>query len=113
LDAEALAVVYGAVKESGAFIEVFSRPTSVEIFFPRAEGVATRFVHGRPFEGPLQGTETVLEVEDHEQVRLVARDILRRHGYTVLEADTGAEALAILEQRASAIDLLVTDVVMP
>ncbi len=111
-----LAVVYGAVKQNGAFIEVFSKPgrgTSVEIFFPRAEGGAARFAHSRTFEGPLQGTETVLLVEDQEQVRLVARDILRRHGYAVLEAENGAEALDVMARRADEIDLLVTDVVMP
>ena len=111
-----LAVVYGAVKQNGAFIEVFSktgRGTSVEIFFPRAEGTAARSTHDRTFDGPLQGTETVLLVEDQDQVRLVARDILRRHGYAVLEARAGADALEILGQRGGEIDLLVTDVVMP
>ena len=111
-----LAVVYGAVKQNGAFLEVFSRPgrgTSVEIFFPRADGTAPAYGHTRDFEGPLQGTETVLVVEDQESVRLVARDILTRHGYTVLEAQHGGEALAILERRAEEIALVVTDVVMP
>jgi signal transduction histidine kinase len=111
-----LAVVYGAVKQNGAFIEVFSKPgrgTSVEIFFPRADGAALGSSHTRASEGPLQGVETVLLVEDQESVRLVARDILQRHGYTVLEARHGGEALAILERRAEEIALVVTDVVMP
>jgi CheY-like chemotaxis protein len=111
-----LAVVYGAVKQNGAFIEVFSRPgrgTSVEIFFPRAETATMGAAHARAFEGPLQGSETVLLVEDQEAVRLVARDILQRHGYTVLEAQHGGEALAILERRAGEIALVVTDIVMP
>jgi len=111
-----LAVVYGAVKQNGAFLEVFSRTgrgTSVEIFFPRAAGPMPAYGHTRGFEGPLQGTETVLLVEDQESVRLVARDILTRHGYTVLEAQHGGEGLAILERRAEEIALIVTDVVMP
>jgi signal transduction histidine kinase len=111
-----LAVVYGAVKQNGAFIEVFSKPgrgTSVEVFFPRATGAAPAGGGARGFEGPLQGSETVLLVEDQEPVRLVARDILQRHGYTVLEATHGGEALAILERRAEDIALVVTDIVMP
>jgi CheY-like chemotaxis protein len=111
-----LAVVYGAVKQNGAFLEVFSKPgrgTSVEIFFPRAEGSLPGAGMTRAYEGSLQGTETVLLVEDQESVRLVARDILTRHGYTVIEAAHGGEALAILERRGADIALVVTDVVMP
>jgi signal transduction histidine kinase len=111
-----LAVVYGAVKQNGGTIEVFSkqgRGTSVEIFLPRVDGVATAAVQPHAFEGSLDGSETILLVEDQEAVRFVARDILQRRGYTVLEARHGVEALEILERHAGDIALLVTDVVMP
>jgi signal transduction histidine kinase len=111
-----LAVVYGAVKQNGAFIEVSSEPgrgTSFQIFFPRTESPLPGATAVRPFQGSLQGSETVLLVEDQEGVRFVARDILERRGYTVIEATDGSEALVILERRAAEIALVITDIVMP
>jgi CheY-like chemotaxis protein len=65
-----------------------------------------------PAPKTLRGSETVLLVEDDDQVRRVARNILETHGYTVLEARNAREAL-LLNKRAHTIDLLLTDVVMP
>ena len=56
---------------------------------------------------------TILLVEDHDEVRVVAREILRRHGYVVLETSNAGEALLECERHPGAIQLLVTDVVMP
>ena len=75
--------------------------------------VPTVGVQPPAFEGALDGSETILLVEDQEAVRFVARDILQRRGYTVLEARHGVEALEILARHAGDIALLVTDVVMP
>ncbi len=61
----------------------------------------------------MHGVETILLVEDEDTVRDLTRDILEAHGYTVLEARHGAEALRISEQHSGAIDLMLTDVVMP
>ena len=111
-----LAVVCGAVKQNGAFIEVSSEPgrgTSFQIFFPRTESPLPGGAAVRPFQGSLQGSETVLLVEDQEGVRFVARDILQRRGYPVIEATDGSEALVILERRADEIALVITDIVMP
>lgn len=61
----------------------------------------------------VSGDETILLVEDDEQVRVLAAGILRRQGYTVLEARHGKDALTLAERRAEPLDLLLTDVVMP
>jgi DNA-binding NtrC family response regulator len=61
----------------------------------------------------LRGTETVLLVEDEEQVRTVVLSILRRHGYHVISATRGGEALFVSERHPGPIHLLITDVVMP
>jgi PAS domain S-box-containing protein len=109
-----LATVYGIVKQSGGAIAVYSEPglgTSFKIYLPRGSGDTASAPDASP---PLEigGTETILVAEDQREVRAVARAILQRHGYRVIEAANGAEALAHLAA-GEPIDLLLTDIVMP
>ena len=111
-----LATVYGIVKQSGGYIDVSSEPTQGSVFtvyLPRVmEGVATP-QEMQPAEPAGAGGETVLLVEDEPGVRSLARRALQRFGYRVLEAGNGQEALMVARRFESAIDLLLTDVVMP
>jgi signal transduction histidine kinase len=111
-----LATVYGIVKQSGGHIWVYSEPgrgTAFKIYLPRVEG-AVRPPAARPgLPEPTRGHETILLVEDELAVRDLARDVLCAHGYTVLEAQHGREALLISELHSGPIHLLLTDVVMP
>jgi two-component system, cell cycle sensor histidine kinase and response regulator CckA len=112
-----LAIVFGIVEQSGGSIAVDSEPgrgTTFRIYFPRAIGaVESPCETMHPDEIAPQAAETILLVEDDEQVRNVAGLILRRSGYRVLEAQNGGDALLICEQQPTAIHLLLTDVVMP
>ena len=83
------------------------------VYLPRVHEEAPRLEQAPPSSSCLKGTETVLLVEDDEKVRGVARTILRRSGYDVVEAANGGEALLICEQLERPIHVLLTDVVMP
>jgi signal transduction histidine kinase len=111
-----LATVYGIVAQSGGYVWVFSEPgggTTFKVYFPRRDGSVDVEVASRPQPTKLHGSETILLVEDAEQVRTLVRSILRRAGYKVLEAQNGKEALLLSEHHTGPIDLLLTDVVMP
>jgi two-component system, cell cycle sensor histidine kinase and response regulator CckA len=112
-----LATVFGIVKQSGGTIEVSSVPkrgTTFSIYLPMADQAAPIAAKvPPPHSETLHGSETVLLVEDDPQVRVLARAILRRYGYNVLDAQSGGDAFLLCEQYAGSIDLLLTDVVMP
>ena len=111
-----LATVYGIVKQSGGFIWVYSelgRGTSFKIYLPRVDQPVERLGGTRATPEAPRGTETILLAEDEQDVREVAREFLESGGYTVIEARDGAEALKSVEKHDGAIDLLVTDMVMP
>ncbi len=111
-----LSMAYGIVKQSGGYIWVYSEPglgTTFKIYLPRVEEAAETTASSAQRAAPLGGSETVLLVEDDDSVRTLAREILERAGYTLLEARDGGEALAIGERHAGRIALLLTDVVMP
>ena len=112
-----LATVYGIVKQSGGYVVVESEPgkgAAFKVFLHRLEAgmdEIERVVHIE--EERPRGSETVLLVEDEEVVRNLVREILEGNGYTVIEAQNGAEALDLGRQVTTPIHLLVTDVVMP
>jgi two-component system cell cycle sensor histidine kinase/response regulator CckA len=113
-----LSTVYGIVKQSGGFIFADSKVgegACFVIYLPvhREEGSASRSRKtDKAKKDELWGSGTVLLVEDEPMVRTVAERALTRHGYKVVTADNGEEALEILDQ-GEAIDLLISDVVMP
>jgi len=126
-----LSTVYGIVKQTGGFIYVDSEPgrgTSFHIFLPRhhavpevagetqgANGGAAKEAAAEPAKprADLTGQGTILLVEDEEGLRSLNARGLRSRGYSVVEASNGVEAMEALEERNGAIDLVVSDVVMP
>ncbi len=109
-----LSMVYGFVKQSGGHIKIYSEPghgTTVRMYLPRSRDVED--VETAVDTGPTNGgTETVLVVEDDEEVRGTVVDMLSDLGYRVLKAKDAQSGLAIIESGVP-IDLLFTDVVMP
>jgi len=107
--------VYGFVKQSGGHIRVYSvlgRGTTVKVYFPRAAGPATDVATTPAGAEPRGNGEVVLLVEDDALVRKLATRLLRRLGYTVLDAKDGQSALSLASGSAN-IDLLLTDVMLP
>jgi len=111
-----LSTVYGIVKQHEGNIWVYSEPgegTTIKVYLPVAEGLPGK---PQPAEKPrteMAGSETILVVEDNNQVRVLADNILKRQGYNLLLAENGTEALALLAVNKGAVDLILTDVVMP
>jgi len=111
-----LSTVYGIVKQSGGYIWAYSEPekgTTFKIYLPKVAGDAGSVQEGQAPTDGLKGSETVLIAEDDDALRDLAFKVLKQHGYTVLEASNGEEALVVSEQHEEAIHLMVTDVVMP
>ena len=111
-----LSTVYGIVKQSGGYVWVYSEPAEgsvFKIYLPAA-------LPGQPWEPPRVpqetpegGSETILVIEDEDVVRSLASRGLRDHGYSVMEARNGVQALQYIEQHPGTVDLVISDVVMP
>jgi two-component system, cell cycle sensor histidine kinase and response regulator CckA len=111
-----LATVYGIVVQSGGYIWVDSeagKGTAFKICFPRVDPEAESVAPPERSRERQEGSETILLVEDEQAVRTVATRVLRNQGYFVLPACNGEEALSLAEQVSGAIDLVITDVIMP
>lgn len=111
-----LSMVHGFVKQSGGHVKLYSEVghgTTVRLYLPLADATAKE-ANGNAHANaaPRGGDETILLVEDNALVRTSARSALRDLGYTILEAEDGRGALAIIRSGAH-IDLLFTDIVMP
>ena len=112
-----LSMVYGFAKQSGGHVHVDSTPdkgTRVCLYLPRSAGEAADdpvATDGALMRG--SNAETILVVEDDDDVRAYTVEILREVGYRVIEASNGNVALQLLEQQKRSIHLLMTDVVMP
>ena len=111
-----LATVYGIVKQSGGYIWVYSEPgtgTTFKIYLPRVDEAVTAPRSHPSLEAAAPASESILVVEDEEDVRRVARRFLEQRGYRVLEARDGVEALRVSAGHPEPIHLLVTDMIMP
>jgi PAS domain S-box-containing protein len=111
-----LSTVYGIVKQSGGFINVYSelkKGSVFKVYFPCVKAPAADISKKIRNSDSLAGTETILVVEDEDHVRNLACEILRIHGYNVLEASNGGSALLKCEKYKEPIHLILSDVVMP
>jgi two-component system, cell cycle sensor histidine kinase and response regulator CckA len=111
-----LATVYGIVKQNSGFIWVYSEPglgTTFKIYLPQARPSRLALRPAPIVEGSPRGCETLLLAEDEPAVRMSIREFLTLHGYIVLEAENGTEALALARAYEGPIHLTIADVVMP
>jgi two-component system, cell cycle sensor histidine kinase and response regulator CckA len=111
-----LATVYGIVRQSHGTIWVYSEVgvgTTFKVYFPAVEDAVAQPIPSRVQQAPAGGTETLLVVDDQPEVRTVASQILRRSGYTVIEASSGPDALVASREHQGPIQALLTDVIMP
>jgi PAS domain S-box-containing protein len=111
-----LATVYGAVKQSGGNIWVYSEPgkgTTFKVYFPRVNAPADNTSVPERIAAPPKGSETILLVEDSDSLRELTKEFLQIAGYNVVEARDGRDALQLAHSYAKELNLLLTDVVMP
>jgi CheY-like chemotaxis protein len=109
-----LSTVYGIVEQHDGHVVVESAPgkgTTFRVYLPGVDEPAPA-AQAAP-SSPRTGWETILVAEDDPAVRMLASDMLREHGYTVLTAADGDEALQVAERHGARIHLLLTDVMMP
>jgi signal transduction histidine kinase/CheY-like chemotaxis protein len=111
-----LATVYGMVNQHQGWIEVESQPgkgACFHIILPLTEKPAEKAVERAPLSHVPGGKEIILVVEDEPALRELVREVLEGHGYQVLEAGSGVEALRVWEAQGRKVDLLLSDIIMP
>ncbi len=111
-----LSTVYGIVKQSGGNIWIYSelgKGTTFKIYLPRVDEPPEEMVEKVMKEELPRGSETILIVEDNEEVRKLAMRVLEKQGYNVLEASNGDDALHLPKERKESVHLILVDVVMP
>ena len=111
-----LSMVHGVVRQHGGAVQVRSvvgGGTTFEIYLPQVDAPAAPARVDETVSRDTLGRETILLVEDEDDVRALARELLERQGYRVLEASDGLQALGRYETEGDQIDLILSDVVMP
>lgn len=111
-----LSTVYGIVKQSGGHIGFDSEPgkgTDFKIYLPRVEAALDSSAMKSASTLLSSGRETILVVEDEDEIRWLIQEVLHSFGYTVIQASNGRQALEFASQHTGPIDLLLTDIVMP
>jgi PAS domain S-box-containing protein len=111
-----LATVHGIVTQSGGHISVYSQPgcgTIFKVYLPQLLQTTEAVENHKLPAAMVKGSETILLVEDEELVREMTNRVLRKYGYTVLQASHGKEALRVCETYKDKINLLITDIIMP
>ena len=111
-----LYTVAGIVKQSGGAVQLASQPgkgTSFRVYLPRVDRAPAALKAAAPKAAAVRGAETILLVEDDEMVRTLVRETMESNGYRVLEASDPMEARTLAAQSRDAIQLLITDVIMP
>jgi signal transduction histidine kinase len=111
-----LATVYGTVEQSGGTVTVLSKlgqGTTINIYLPRIEEIVEAVQPAKVSPKALEGSETILVVEDDDAVRNMTREFLKIKGYTVVEARSAPDAIQFTKRHNGPIDLVLTDVVMP
>src|SRR5580704_9972917 len=111
-----LASVYGVVQQSGGWVSFRSQlghGSSFSIYLPEADGEAPSKIAQPVADSEAKVTETILVVEDEDEIRDMVREYLERKGYNVVAANNGSEALQVAHRYKGSIHLLLTDMVMP
>jgi len=111
-----LATTYGIAQQHGGWVEVdteVERGTTFRVFFPHVSAVAAEAPVPAAVPAPPRGHETILVVEDEDGVRALVIKVLERLGYRLLPAQSGPRAIEVWREHESAIDMLITDIVMP
>lgn len=110
-----LAMIYGTIKQHNGVINVYSEPgrgTNFKIYLPMA-GPGVKAIEEKEAGPAPSGTETVLLVEDDENVRIVTRALLEEYGYSVIEAADGKRAVELFRENRDRVHLVITDIIMP